>query len=53
MKRELCASDKLKIERELLSQGFKTIAGVDEVGRGPLAGGAQKPAAGGFLAGAN
>ena len=38
MKRELCASDKLKIERELLSQGFKTIAGVDEVGRGPLAG---------------
>ena len=35
MKRELCASDKLKIERELLSQGFKTIA---EVGRGPLAG---------------
>ena len=38
MKRESCASDKLKIERELLSQGFKTIAGVDEVGRGPLAG---------------
>ena len=38
MKRELCASDKLKIERELLSQGFETIAGVDEVGRGPLAG---------------
>ena len=38
MKRESCVSDKLKIERELLSQGFKTIAGVDEVGRGPLAG---------------
>lgn len=38
MKRESCASDKLKIERELLSQGFETIAGVDEVGRGPLAG---------------
>lgn len=38
MKREPCASDKLKIERELLSQGFETIAGVDEVGRGPLAG---------------
>lgn len=38
MKRESYASDKLKIERELLSQGFKTIAGVDEVGRGPLAG---------------
>ena len=38
MKRESCASDKLKIERELLSQGFKTIAGADDVGRGPLAG---------------
>lgn len=34
MKRESCASDKLKIERELLSQGFETVAGVDEVGRG-------------------
>ena len=38
MKRELGASEKLNIERELLSKGFKTIAGVDEVGRGPLAG---------------
>ena len=30
--------DKLKYERELLSKGYKLIAGVDEVGRGPLAG---------------
>lgn len=29
---------KLKIERELLSGGAKYICGVDEVGRGPLAG---------------
>ena len=30
--------DKLEYERELLSKGYKLIAGVDEVGRGPLAG---------------
>ncbi len=30
--------DLLKYERDLLSQGFRYIAGVDEVGRGPLAG---------------
>ncbi|MDE7453668.1 MAG: ribonuclease HII [Clostridia bacterium] len=30
--------DKLKYERELASKGFKYICGVDEVGRGPLAG---------------
>ncbi len=30
--------DKLTYERELLERGFKHIAGVDEVGRGPLAG---------------
>lgn len=30
--------DKLRFEREELSHGHKIIAGVDEVGRGPLAG---------------
>ena len=30
--------DKLLYERELLAQGYKYICGVDEVGRGPLAG---------------
>ena len=30
--------DKLQYERELLEKGFKYICGVDEVGRGPLAG---------------
>lgn len=30
--------DKLEYERELISKGFKNICGVDEVGRGPLAG---------------
>lgn len=30
--------DKLAYERQLLSQGYKYICGVDEVGRGPLAG---------------
>ena len=30
--------DKLKYERELLDKGCKYICGVDEVGRGPLAG---------------
>lgn len=31
-------TDKLAIERELLANGCRYIAGVDEVGRGPLAG---------------
>lgn len=30
--------DKLKYEKELLEKGYKYICGVDEVGRGPLAG---------------
>jgi ribonuclease HII len=30
--------EKTKFERELLEKGFSLIAGVDEVGRGPLAG---------------
>lgn len=30
--------DKLAYERELNAQGYKYICGVDEVGRGPLAG---------------
>ena len=30
--------DKLKYERELIDKGYKYICGVDEVGRGPLAG---------------
>ena len=30
--------DKLKYERELNEKGFKLVCGVDEVGRGPLAG---------------
>ncbi|MBD5631834.1 MAG: ribonuclease HII [Clostridia bacterium] len=30
--------DKLKFERELLESGYKYVCGVDEVGRGPLAG---------------
>jgi ribonuclease HII len=30
--------DKLVYERELISKGYKYICGVDEVGRGPLAG---------------
>ncbi len=30
--------DNLQYEKELLSKGYKLIAGVDEVGRGPLAG---------------
>lgn len=32
------AEEKLRIERELLAKGCRYIAGVDEVGRGPLAG---------------
>ena len=30
--------DKFTFERELKEKGYKLIAGVDEVGRGPLAG---------------
>lgn len=30
--------DKLKYERELFEKGYKAVCGVDEVGRGPLAG---------------
>lgn len=35
---KLSLHEKLKYELECLSQGYKYIAGVDEVGRGPLAG---------------
>ena len=38
MKKQWNAEEKLRYERALLSQGVKYIAGVDEVGRGPLAG---------------
>ncbi len=38
MKKVWDAEEKLKIERELLSKGYRYIVGVDEVGRGPLAG---------------
>ncbi|MBT3181326.1 MAG: ribonuclease HII [Deltaproteobacteria bacterium] len=33
-----CTSDLLSFERELYSKGIRSVAGVDEVGRGPLAG---------------
>ncbi len=38
MKKIWNAEEKLRYERALLSQGITRIAGVDEVGRGPLAG---------------
>ena len=38
MKKVWNAEEKLQYERALLSKGIKYIAGVDEVGRGPLAG---------------
>ena len=38
MKKEKPTVYKLQYERELLAQGYRYIAGVDEVGRGPLAG---------------
>ncbi|MGN1061797.1 MAG: ribonuclease HII [Candidatus Scatosoma sp.] len=38
MKKEKNAEEKLVYERELLANGARYIAGVDEVGRGPLAG---------------
>ena len=31
-------ADKLTFENELLAEGYKLIAGMDEVGRGPLCG---------------
>ncbi len=38
MKKEWNAEEKLRYERALQDKGVKYIAGVDEVGRGPLAG---------------
>ena len=38
MKKVWNAEEKLRIERELMDKGAQYIAGVDEVGRGPLAG---------------
>ena len=38
MKKQSNAEEKLVIERALLAKGVKYVAGVDEVGRGPLAG---------------
>ena len=38
MKKIWNADEKLEYERALLAQGYQYIAGVDEVGRGPLAG---------------
>ena len=38
MKKQWNAEEKLRFERALLEQGATYIAGVDEVGRGPLAG---------------
>lgn len=38
MKKIWNADEKLQYERALLAQGYTYIAGVDEVGRGPLAG---------------
>ena len=38
MKKQWNADEKLKFERALQQQGARYIAGVDEVGRGPLAG---------------
>ena len=38
MKKVWNAEEKLKIEHELLAKGYRYIVGVDEVGRGPLAG---------------
>lgn len=37
-KKEIEAIDNYKYERELIDKGIKLIAGVDEVGRGPLVG---------------
>ena len=38
MKKIWNAEEKLQYERSLLARGYQYIAGVDEVGRGPLAG---------------
>ncbi len=38
MRREWNAEEKLRFEREMLAAHARYIAGVDEVGRGPLAG---------------
>ena len=38
MKKIIDIHEKLLYENELKEQGYKLIAGVDEVGRGPLAG---------------
>lgn len=38
MKKNWNAEEKLQYERSLLARGYQYIAGVDEVGRGPLAG---------------
>ena len=38
MKKEKEQIDKLQYEKALLAKGYRYIAGVDEVGRGPLAG---------------
>ena len=38
MKKEKPEIDKLKFEKEELEKGYKLVAGMDEVGRGPLAG---------------
>ena len=38
MKKVWNADEKLQYERALLAKGLQYIAGVDEVGRGPLAG---------------
>lgn len=38
MKKEKAQVDKLQYEKALLAKGYRYIAGVDEVGRGPLAG---------------
>ena len=38
MKKEKESVDKFAYERALFSEGAKYVAGVDEVGRGPLAG---------------
>ncbi|MBR2375882.1 MAG: ribonuclease HII [Clostridia bacterium] len=38
MKKEWNVDEKLQYERALIAKGYRYIAGVDEVGRGPLAG---------------
>ena len=38
MKKEIVQVDWLKYENELKSEGYRYICGVDEAGRGPLAG---------------